>query len=297
MDAPRRNYKDDNHKPEMHVALTEFWMLHGFRPLREILGILEDVPEFSPLHEFARETAAAGSSEGEVLRALYNRIMTSPQMETDRMLVPLIQRLERVSPSDRSDPDFWSLRAARTFAHPGPGVDRGILSIYLMNIVHLRPGEGTYQPAGTLHAYLEGTTVELMANSDNVIRGGLTTKHLDPEELLRVVEFRGEHPQILGGKVKPQGESAYPTPAQEFELRRVSLASGGEWIADTGGSAEIWLVIEGEGRARLAGDLSLELQAGNTVFVRPGSAVTTRAGQAGLLLFRAFVPPRDPAPL
>ena len=101
--------------------------------------------------------------------------------------------------ADKDSADYWALRAAENFPLPGGHRDRGIFSVYLLNLVHLRPGQGTFQPAGVLHAYLEGVNVELMANSDNVLRGGLTTKHVDVPELLRILTFEGGTPEVLDG--------------------------------------------------------------------------------------------------
>ncbi|MFM8717671.1 MAG: mannose-6-phosphate isomerase, class I, partial [Spartobacteria bacterium] len=189
--ASTRNYKDRNHKPEVHVALTDFWMLHGFRPLEEISASLQNVPEFRTLMpDFgSRLQTADSSARAALLRELYERIMTMPQSEVDDFLNSLIARLEKESPLDNDLPDFWALRAAREFPLPDGHRDRGIFSIYLLNLVRLKPGQATYQSAGTLHAYLEGVNVELMANSDNVLRGGLTPKNVDVPELMRVVRF------------------------------------------------------------------------------------------------------------
>jgi mannose-6-phosphate isomerase len=100
------------------------------------------------------------------------------------LLNSLLSRLRAKPLTDKDSADYWALRAAENFPLPGGHRDRGIFSVYLLNLVHLRPGQGTFQPAGVLHAYLEGVNVELMANSDNVLRGGLTTKHVDVPELL-----------------------------------------------------------------------------------------------------------------
>ncbi len=96
-----------------------------------------------------------------------------PQERVDLLLNGLVERLAAGARSEKDSPDYWVVRAVETFPPVGGHRDRGIFSIYLLNLVHLWPGQGTFQPAGTLHAYLEGATVELMANSDNVLRGGL----------------------------------------------------------------------------------------------------------------------------
>ncbi len=198
IDAPNRTYRDENHKPEVHVVLTDFWMLHGFRPLEEIFEVLGSEKELAPTLSGFSETLGARGRDPDarqaLLRELYGRVMTLPQFEVDGMLDSLVSRLEAEEAAGqlgKDNPGFWALRAARTFPLPDGHRDRGILSLYLLNLVHLRPGQGTYQPAGTLHAYLEGADVELMASSDNVLRGGLTPKHVDVPELLATFDFPG----------------------------------------------------------------------------------------------------------
>jgi mannose-6-phosphate isomerase len=260
------NYKDDNHKPEVHVALTEFWMLHGFRPLHEIAAVIDAVPEFAPLQPF------------ESVRALYETVMTIPQPQVDSMLGPLIQRLRREVPTDRDHPDFWALRAAGEY-----GNDRGIFSIYLLNLLHLQPGEGTYQAPGVLHAYLEGTNVELMASSDNVLRGGLTPKRVDVEELMRVLSFDCCVPELLLCEKIASCEIIYRTPAEEFLLSRLECVKD---FAATADGPEVWLVIDGKARISAAGR-SVPVSRGESALVQHGSTYVV-SGRA--TLFRARVP-------
>ena len=115
--------------------------------------------------------------------------MTMPQDRADLLLNALVDRLATGRRLIRTSPGHWAARASETFCPVEGHCDRGIFSIYLLNLVHLRPGQGTFQPAGTLHAYLEGVTVELMANSDNVLRGGLTPKHVDVLGLMGILSF------------------------------------------------------------------------------------------------------------
>jgi mannose-6-phosphate isomerase len=162
-----RNYKDDNDKPEVAVALTEFWMLHGFRPLEQIAEMFRTIPELHAIMpDFPEKlvrtetTIQAGRA---LLQDLYRTVMTTPQDHADLLLNALITRLARTDTSDKNDPSHWAARASETFCSVDGKCDRGIFSICLLNLVHLRPGQGIFQPAGTLHAYLEGVTVELMA--------------------------------------------------------------------------------------------------------------------------------------
>ncbi|MBI4873019.1 MAG: mannose-6-phosphate isomerase, class I [Acidobacteria bacterium] len=258
--SPRRSYKDDNHKPEVHIALTEFWMLHGFRPAGEIEATLRATPELAELAEFAS------------LRELYTTVMTMPQARVDVLLNSLIERLEKEDPRDKDCPDFWALRAAREFP-----LDRGIFSIYLLNLVHLRPGQGTFQPAGLPHAYLEGTTVELMANSDNVLRGGLTPKHVEVEELLRTVSYESGPCQVLEG-----GRAS----AGEFELRSIELAAGAVRQAGGAHGPDCFFVLEGAATLRAEGQ-TLALKRGTSVLVHPGIDYVLEASAGPARLFKA----------
>jgi mannose-6-phosphate isomerase class I len=286
---PTRNYKDDNHKPEVHVALTEFWMLHGFRPLEQIAATLQSIPELTPLMpDFAERLAAANNAEtrASLLRSLYETVMTMPQDRVDAILNPLLQRLSASSVPDKSNPDFWALRAAESFPLPGGHRDRGIFSIYLLNLVHLNPGEGTYQPAGTLHAYLEGVNVELMANSDNVLRGGLTPKHVDVPELMRIVDFSDGPPAILKGEAVSPAETVYRTPAKEFELSRISVSAGTNFIGSRDHSADILIVLDGAATVNAGGE-SLPLKRGDIVLAPAGLAY---AVEGAATLYKASVP-------
>ncbi|MCC6262537.1 MAG: mannose-6-phosphate isomerase, class I [Bryobacterales bacterium] len=265
--APTRNYKDANHKPEVHVALTPFWMLNGFRPWPQIVNILEGVPEFRPLRS------------ARTLKALVRRILTLP--EPARMLRPLLARLRSESAPSRKDPAFWVLRAAQIF--PDAAQDRGLFFLYLLNLVVLQPGEGTYQPAGVLHAYLEGSTVELMANSDNVLRAGLTSKHVDTGELLRAISYAAEAPPILKGESAGRGIRVYRTPSTEFELTRIHLSPSAARRRVALGPV-ILLLTEGE--ARIGG---IPLHRGQAVFARD-EAYSIEAGPSKVEIFEASVP-------
>ena len=267
LSAAHRNYKDANHKPEVHVALTPFWMLHGFRPWDEIVHFLETVPEFSPLRN------------AKSLKALVRRILTMPRPES--ILGPLLVRLRAKAEWKRSDPAYWVLRAAETF--PEASRDRGLFFLYLMNLVSMKPGEGTYQPAGVLHAYLEGANVELMANSDNVLRAGLTPKHIDTGELLRSIRFESGKPEILKGEALNREERVFRTPSTEFELTRIRIAPGRTRQRTADGPA-ILLVIEGF--ATIGG---IALKRGQAVFANDESYGIT-AGGDGVTLFQAAVP-------
>jgi mannose-6-phosphate isomerase len=293
LDARCRNYKDDNHKPEIGVALTEFWMLHGFRPLEQIAQTFRGTPELGALMpDFPQRLMGVGhdhEARRRLLRELYSMVMTAPQQQMDLLLNGLITRLQEKPLSDKNSADFWALRAAENFPLPDGHRDRGIFSVYLLNLVHLLPGQGTYQPAGVLHAYLEGANVELMANSDNVLRGGLTTKHVDVPELLNILTFEGGTPNILGGELVSSQERVYRTPAEEFELSRIALAPQGRYAGDAPYGPKALLVLHGSATVTSAGQCT-SLRPGSIAFVPCGTNFVLEARAEDLVLFQAGLP-------
>ncbi len=281
LSAPHRNYKDTNHKPEALVALTEFFALRGFRPLADIAALPDEVPEFAPLLAQFEPTPAG-------LQALYRRLMTAGQGVVDATLAPLIERLRREVPSDPRERGYWTLAADQEFSRHGHH-DRGLFSVWLLNLLRLAPGEGIYLPAGNLHAYLRGTGMELMANSNNVLRGGLTPKHVDVDELLDVVTFEGGDRAVIHGEADGM-EVVYRTPAEEFEIRRVELPCGGEWHSGREHGADILIVTAADADLTLESDGGLlGLARGESLFAPAGVPYSLRTG-APATVFRATVP-------
>jgi phosphomannomutase len=280
-DSGERSYPDPNAKLEAQAALSRVWMLHGFRPPAQIAALPARVPELAAL--FAK------APDPRDLRALYTYLMSLPQERVDAVLGPLLARLETQEPEDKSSPDFWALRAARQHPLPGGGADRGIFSVYLLNLVCLEPGQGTFQPPGLPHAYLEGTAVELMSNSDNVLRGGLTPKKVDVPELLRATVFRGGRPSLLEARAVSPVEWSYPAPAREFRLSRIELPAGCAHRLDGRGPSCLLLL---EGAAALqGGGRRLELERGDAALAPAGLSCELRAGAGGrAVLYRASLP-------
>ncbi|RYZ22226.1 MAG: mannose-6-phosphate isomerase, class I [Chitinophagaceae bacterium] len=278
VDAPNRNYKDDNHKPELMMALSEFWLLHGFKPEALVEAVLQERDELSGLLPLFR----SGGYKG-----LYGHLLQLPQAEVNRMLQPLAERilpLYRAGKLPKRSPDFWAARAVETFCTDG-NFDRGLFSIYLFNLVQLRPGEGIYQGAGLPHAYLEGQCVELMANSDNVLRAGLTPKHCDVPELLRLVRFEPTDPELWRRKA---GTCAlFEPPAEEFQLEHCRVPAGDKHFVYSEGPS-ILVVLEGSGTAQ-EGARSFPVSAGQAYFAMPDAALMISATEA-LTLFTASVP-------
>jgi mannose-6-phosphate isomerase len=214
MSSPIRNYRDRSHKPELLVALDTFEVLAGFRPAPtsvELMGALE-VPELDPFINLL-----AGQPDADGLRALFTTWITAPQPDLDK-LVPAV--IDGAIDYVRSTNKRFSAEA-KTVLELGeryPG-DAGVLAALLLNRFTLRAGEGIYLPAGNLHTYLHGVGIEVMANSDNVLRGGLTPKHVDVPELLRVLDFAPATEASLRPKTVEDGmETVYQTAAPEFSV-------------------------------------------------------------------------------
>lgn len=235
--APHRNYKDENHKPELMLALGEFWLLHGFKPMIKLKNTLAKTPELKFLIPIFEK---GGYYE------LYRAVMEMDQEIVNETLQPLLDQIipaYQKNELKKEDENFWAARAALTYNEPGR-IDRGIFSIYLFNLVNVKRGEVVFQDAGLPHAYLEGQNVELMANSDNVLRGGLTPKHVDVNELLKHVKFEETTPNIISEKAETKHIVFYPTPAPDFKLSKIELGEN-ETISILSRSAAIFIVIHG----------------------------------------------------
>jgi mannose-6-phosphate isomerase len=299
LQASGRNYKDDNDKPEVAVALTEFWMLHGFRPLEQIAEMFRTVPELqSIMPDFPEKLAHTENTvqaHRALLQDLYRAVMTTPQDCIDLLLNTLITRLARTDTSDKNDPGHWVVRASQTFCPVGGHCDRGIFSIYLLNLVHLGPGQGTFQPAGTLHAYLEGVTVELMANSDNVLRGGLTSKHVDVPGLMRILCFDSDLPLVMNGVLNAvragAWERIYQTPSDEFELSSIDLESGTQYLGNAVQGPDTIIVLSGNATLAANGHCTV-FSRGTIIFAPFGAHYVLHATGDRAILFKASVPSR-----
>jgi mannose-6-phosphate isomerase len=224
-----------------------------------------------------------------LLRELYSNVMTLPQEQVDLLLNELLARLGEKTPISKQSPDYWALRAAEHFPLPGGHRDRGIFSIFLLNLLHLQPGQGTFQPAGVLHAYLEGVNVELMANSDNVLRGGLTTKHVDVSELLNILTFEGGTPEVFSGFPLSAEQRVYRTPAEEFELSRIALTPRGHYAGEATYGPKALIVLEGSGTLTSAGK-SKSLHRGSIVFAPSGAQFVLETRADDLVVFQAGLP-------
>ena len=278
LDASNRNYKDQNHKPEVMVALSDFWLLHGFMPtlaLKERLASITPLQTLLPL--FGQDDYAG----------LYSAFMRLDQNTADAILKPLLEiAVEEVALGkvDKSHPHWWANKYYGGIV-PVSNIDKGILSIYILNIVNVPKYQGVFQGAGLLHAYLEGQNIELMANSDNVLRGGLTPKHIDIEELLEHIKFEPTYPSILKGDFTSSNEVQFPCPVPDFGLTKITLTQGETYTNKTN-SFEMFLVLQGD--VQLDG---IDLKPGELAAVKAGVAYhVQQTGSETAVLFKSFVP-------
>ncbi|MEK9148737.1 MAG: mannose-6-phosphate isomerase, class I, partial [Candidatus Desantisbacteria bacterium] len=270
--ANSRNYKDANPKPEIAVALTDFYALNGFRPLEEIRDVLENIEAFNGIMpDFRQRLNIAGEDAGQgkqLVKDLYSKIMNMPQEEVDRILAPLINKLKaqnELRQFSKDEREFWVLAAAEDFTKDGH-IDIGTFSIYLLNLVHLKPEEAMYLGAGELHAYLEGVIIECMANSDNVLRGGFTDNHKDVSQLLKVLTFNSGKPEILKARQISPSESVYDTPAREFAVSSITVTPENPHKNAEIHSADTLIVLKGSVEVKAKGE-TLSLKKGDTFSV------------------------------
>jgi mannose-6-phosphate isomerase len=184
-----------------------------------------------------------------------------------------------------TDPVFeWLTKLDREY----PG-DIGVLSPIFLNVIQLQPGEGIFVPSGELHAYLDGAGLELMANSDNVLRGGLTSKHIDIPELLRSLNFTRSGVKILTPEIQGPGERVYPTLAEEFRLSIITLEEGSPYPSPEARSVEILICTEGAARITEPGNSDgLDLSKGMVILIP--AAVKQYRIEGVATLYKASVP-------
>jgi len=240
-ESPERNYKDDFHKPEMLYALTPFAALCGFRPAQEAAALFEALAgalagagsRGGP--EADGGAVAAAKHTGGLLRSGDRRAAFTFLLQAGDGVVPLVGAAAAAVGADPAlaalDPGLAELPS---LAGHYPN-DPGVLVSLMLNHVRLEAGQAMYLPAGNVHAYLHGLGIEIMASSDNVLRGGLTGKHIDLPELLATVDFSDLGVPLCAPEVSALGQELYRPPFAEFQLQRVAVPSPAEAGADLAG--------------------------------------------------------------
>jgi mannose-6-phosphate isomerase len=280
LDAPHRNYRDANHKPELLAAFDRFDALCGFRRASDSLRLLQALGApalLSHAGPLARNPDAGG------LRSFYAALASQPAAVREPLVATTLEACaaHRDREGEFARECGWALSLGALY----PG-DIGVVLALLLNLVELQPGEAIYLPAGNLHAYLRGTGIEIMASSDNVLRGGLTPKHVDPPELLRVLTF-ADHPAPVVTPRAYESEHVYETPASEFRLSRIDLRAGSTFGVSERLGPEILFCVAGRLTAKRARGPGFELGKGTAMFV-PASDGAYALDGAGTV-FRAGV--------
>lgn len=280
--ARERNYKDRNHKPEMIFALTPFEALCGFREPDEAAELFRTVNraieatgrQVPELLDWIVAELSSGHPGPDRLRSVFSTLIADG--EDVRAAVELAAAAADAAEDGAHARELATVAQLHGF-HPG---DPGVLISLLLNRASLQPGEAVYLPAGNVHAYLNGLGVEVMASSDNVLRGGLTAKHIDVPELLRTVDFRPVGIPSVAAEHTGTGQELFRPPFEEFQLQRLELASGPDADAPLvpvaqNGPAVILVVRGSMLLSSPAGNLVLE--AGQSAFLPAGDAPVTAA--------------------
>lgn len=260
VDAPHRNYRDANHKPELLYALTPFEAMCGFRAPRRAAEVFAglDAPLAKEVHGVlvARPTADG-------IREVFARLLDHATRPSPAEVIEVVEacaaRLATGSPAPRSD------RNVVLLADAFPG-DPGVVTSLLLNPVSLQPGEAVFVPAGGVHAYLHGVGVEIMANSDNVLRAGLTTKHIDVPELLRNVDYVAAPPIRIAPEMLHEATGVFYAPVDDFELS-VTTVHSDDVVPVPGRGPRVVLCLDGAVTVRTGGAGAVELARGQSLFV------------------------------
>ncbi len=262
LSAPHRNYRDDYHKPECICALTDFHALCGFRAPEEMRTLLDPLwPD--RLRDYL--DAVKEAPDGVALRQFFSRLMTLEKSQRIQLLTDVVAGAQELRSQNQAFD--WVVRL-----HADYPEDIGVLSPLLLNFIRLRPGQALFLPAGRMHAYLRGVAIELMANSDNVLRGGLTSKHVDVDELLRILDFNTCPLEVLTPQSVGNHEERYPSPADEFELSIIRLQVDQRYDSGQRPPApEILLCIDGKAQIIWQGSSKgMDLIRGESVLVPAG---------------------------
>lgn len=275
-DAPTRNYVDANHKPELVYALTPFQAMSGFRAPRRAAELVSGLDS-----TLAQRMAAAlrQNPTADGVRAAFHALLDGPTRPGREEVAELVRacaaRLADGSPSPRADGTV--VRLAETYPD-----DPGVATSLLLNPVTLEPGEAMFVPAGAVHAYLSGLAVEIMASSDNVLRAGLTPKHIDIPEMLETVDYVAAPPIRIAPEIFHGSTGVYYAPVDDFELSVTRLISPEETCPLPGRGPRILLCLDGA--ATVTSEASVvELSRGQAVFAPAAEGQLRAAGQGRIV--------------
>jgi len=277
--APERNFKDNQHKPECICALTDFWGLCGFRNIEAMVGRLKRLCPATlriDLNNLKKEPSQTA------LQTFFRGLMArSPQEQTKIVSEALGHANQEYSYESTNE---WIIKLHKAYPF-----DIGVIFPAILNLVQLQPGQALYLQPGDLHAYLEGVGIELMANSDNVLRGGLTPKHIDVQELMQILNFEEMQVDILVPKPNPDGAYVYRTPAHEFELSVIALKKSETYQSAATRNVEILLCTAGQHRLIQVDSAEvMQFDQGQSILIPAAASGYVIKGQG--TIYRASVP-------
>ncbi|MFW6131433.1 MAG: mannose-6-phosphate isomerase, class I [Candidatus Aminicenantaceae bacterium] len=303
--SPLRNYKDINPKTELICALNYFWVLVNFRKIEDIiislrqLGLKDITNEIDTLEKEIKQAKGNILLRTQALKKFFSYLMNKDDSFQKNIVLETVSKVKQylasnLNPSSTDDfreiihaaeknnqvdefkKELWILRLQHQFSF-----NIGILAPLLFNIIRLKPGQALYLEAGSPHSYLgklnpeaknEGAGIELMSNSDNVLRGGLTSKHVDITEFLKILNFNSTYPEIITPPQSSSYEKIYKTPAEEFKLSIIKLKNHQKYSSKNSHSADSFIVINGQIKVYdQKGKLSLVATRGNT-FIIPAAS-------------------------
>jgi mannose-6-phosphate isomerase len=271
-------YRDSNHKPEMVIALTDFYALSGFRDINSIISLMNNNPAFRSI--FSEETLFNLKSNPckETLHAAFSEYIKNENPESLALLAKQYCSVKKPSFGSFT---YW----LKTLLELYPG-DWGVFCIFFMNNVYLEPGQSLFIKENQLHAYLLGDCIECMACSDNVVRAGLTNKFKDINTLLEIVDCTPNSPQIDSGNILDYDTVEYICPTFEFALE--SIVTEKVYPLKARDSESIMLIIEGDGKLKDESRI-VEIGRGSAVYIPPGETFWLES-KSGFIIVRCFVP-------
>ena len=280
LNSPERNYKDNNHKPELICALTNFEVMCRFQAIENIVERVKylQLEDYIPgIKELENDPTA------ENLKKMFSELMNEHDDSQTKKISILINKIADSHPRDENEILIfkWVSRLAAIYPK-----DMGVFSPLFLNVLKLNPGEALFIEAGVLHSYLNGCGVEVMANSDNVLRGGLTHKKINLPELVKILKF--DHEGLK--KIKPEldeNEYIYHTSAREYQLSKILINNREPFVRSNILSAEIILCTKGTGSIKWAGS-ALELKSGDSIFIP--FAISAYSIEGSMELFRVTIP-------
>ncbi|MCU4675956.1 mannose-6-phosphate isomerase, class I [Catenovulum sp. 2E275] len=233
-DAANCNYKDNNHKPELIYAMTDFVAMAGFKTPAEIATSLAKL-ELAEFSVWVDKLAVGGEAE---LKDFYTWLLYLPQGE----LTSICDKSIKVAANSQDFELFWLNQLFNLY-----GADSGIFFPLVLNLIQLKPGQAIFLGAGCPHAYLQGTGIEIMANSDNVLRGGLTSKYMDREELIKITQYNQAANQVnIQTGQQTDNVLSFDIPVADFQFDLIELTDKYSYQAGQSGKVELYFVIDGE---------------------------------------------------